>query len=191
MKATEKNITVALGRLAVDSRDEYAWRALHKSLWPFVMSIVYRRLKDKIAAEDAAQEVFLRLVHSRPYERIRDGGEFQAYVWRVAINCANTSHVMAQQHSDRKSALSDYRGSEDGAGTAAASEDRLIFEEVLTLAEGSLAPQDSRLLTILLQGRSLREAADELGQTYSGAGVRLHRLRLKLSKLLKVQGSKI
>jgi DNA-directed RNA polymerase specialized sigma24 family protein len=133
VSGTRNNITSALNRLAVDSRDEDAWRTLHKNLWPFVMSVVYRRLKDKIASEDAAQEVFLRLVHSKPYERIRDGGEFQAYVWRVAINCANTSHVMSRRYSTRKNALSEYRSTEEGAGTAT-SEDRFILEEALTLA---------------------------------------------------------
>jgi RNA polymerase sigma factor (sigma-70 family) len=180
-------LNAALNRLAVAPTDESAWRVLHRQLWPIVVSITYRRLRNAGAAEDAAQDVFLRLVYSKPYERIRDPSEFRAYVWRVAINCASSIHQNTRRNRAAKNAVSENKSLDPAVDTTPSNEDRLLLEEALNLAQSSLVPLDSKVLTALLEGRNLRETADELGQSYSSVGVRLHRLRKKLYKALEIK----
>lgn len=174
-------LTAVLDRLATSPNDEDAWRSLYRQLWPFVIAVIYRRLKNRSAAEDAAQEVFVRVLNSRPFEKIQVESEFRAYVWRIAVNVANThlKNARRKEHGEHKLiewGSTFYEPPE--------TDDRILMEEALRLAREGLEPQDTKLLHLILQGRSLREVASELGLTYTNVGVRFHRLKKKVHKLL-------
>lgn len=173
-------------QLVASPADEVAWTSLYQQLWPFVVSVAYRRLGESEEAKDVAQEVFQRLLRLHPFDAIRNPNQFRAYIWRMTINAAN-SHLSRSQFrgkdSDELSAEST-----EFLDTSANSEERLIWKETLELAKSSLGPDDAKLVNILLSGRSLTEAARELGLTYSNAGVRLHRVRRSLGKVLNIKG---
>lgn len=174
---------VALGRLRQSPSDDGAWRSIYRRLWPFVLAVAYRRVKDNGIAQDIAQDVFVRIARLRPYDRIKDPEQFRAYVWRMAVNVANSYARSARRRERGLNALWDWSGREPWVAPAS-SDDRLVFEELLRLAHDTVEPQDRKLLGLLLEGRPLADVASELGLTYSAAGVRLHRLRQRLRKYL-------
>jgi RNA polymerase sigma factor (sigma-70 family) len=171
-----------LQRLRASPADEDAWSSLYRQLWPFVFAVVHRRLQTS-AVEDAAQEVFIKLLRSRPYENISDADAFRAYVWRMADNVAKT-HLL-KQHADQhaKRDLAEWQQFEP-SGEALDGEGALVANELLGLAENTLDAKDRDLLRMMLEGANLAQAADKLGLSYSNAGVRLHRMRRRLSGLL-------
>lgn len=181
--AAPDELAAALGRLRQSPSDDAAWRSIYRRLWPFVVAIAYSRVRDKGTAEDIAQDVFVRIARLRPYNRVDGPEQFRAYVWRMAVNVANSYARSARRRERSLKELWNW-GGRDPPVVAAASDDRLVFKELLGLARDTIEPQDHRLLELLLEGRPLADVASELGLTYSAAGVRLHRLRQKLRKSL-------
>lgn len=180
--AVPDELAFALARLRQSPSDDGAWRSIYRRLWPFVVAVAHRRVRDKGIAEDIAQDVFARIARYRPYDRIHEPEQFRAYVWRMAVNVANAYARSARRRKRGLQALWDW-GARDPVAPEA-SDDRLVFEELLSLARDKVEPQDHALLGLLLEGRPLAEVASKLGLTYSAAGVRLHRLRHRLRKSL-------
>ncbi|MBB4398533.1 RNA polymerase sigma factor [Bradyrhizobium sp. ERR14] len=172
----------ALAVLSSDPKDQDAWRKLFRALWPFVIAVVWRRLRDRTLAEDAAQEVFLRLVRTSPFPEISNAAQLRAYVWRVAINVSTDLLQRRRRLMRSDRALSDLH--EPNLASDTPSEERIIFGEAVALTKDALGPEESELLLHFIQGRTIAETALALGQTYSNTAVQLHRLRRKLAKLL-------
>jgi RNA polymerase sigma-70 factor, ECF subfamily len=177
-------LTDALRRLQESPGDDVAWRSLYSRLWPFVIAVTYRRLKDKSVAEDVAQEVFIRLVRLQPFDKIGDSRQLRAYVWRMALNAASSHSLSERRRIRGLGALLESFRSSDQVAESIVSDDRLLLEEALGLARAAIEPDDKKLFNLLLAGCSLGEAAGQLGLAYSTAGVRLHRLRQTLRKHL-------
>lgn len=175
----------SLAKLARSKTDEGAWRVLYDALWPFVFATAFRRLKDPDAAEDVAQEVFVRLLNSAPFEQLNGVDELRAYLWRAAINVGNTVLERNRRASQKEHAIRDLgpRVSEDETSNP---DYRLLYGEALSLAKEHLGAEDLKLLSVLIAGGTLADAAAALSQTYSATGVRLHRLRAKLVKVLNL-----
>ncbi len=181
--ANGEDLAAILQVLTLKPEDDAAWRRLFLLLWPFVTAIVWRRLRDRTAAEDAAQEVFIRLVKAKPFAKIDGAPQLRAYVWRTAVNVAN-DHAENKRRQQLRENEARELGTPEITLEPAQSEDHLLFGEALALAHTSLLPEENRLLLLLLKGQNLRETAQELGQSYSATAVRLHRVRDKLHKLL-------
>ena len=142
------SLRAALEKLAVSPADEGAWRYIYRELRPFVLAIVYRRLKDNAAAEDVSQEVLLRVLRARPFQKIREEGAFRAYVWRMALNVTNTYLRTIVRRGKLERYLFEQRTSHaaDITGHLSEEDDRLLMEEALLLRNGfELAPQVDRV----------------------------------------------
>jgi RNA polymerase sigma factor (sigma-70 family) len=181
------SLKAAIERLAGSPKDEDAWRFLYREMRPFVLAVVYRRLKNRAAAEDAAQEVFFRVLRARPFEKIREEGAFRGYVWRIALNVANT-HLRKAALKDRgEHHLFEWGTAQETALTEQLSQEHDLFlmEEALQLVMDDLEPNDRKFLEMLMNGSTLSQAATALDISYSSAGVRFHRLKKKLRNILK------
>jgi RNA polymerase sigma-70 factor (ECF subfamily) len=176
-------LAAVVKRLAATPSDEGAWRSLYRQMWPFIVAVAYRRLRDKGMAEDVAQDVFIRLFQSQPQKEISDPSQFRAYVWRMTVNAANTA-FQKRRPKHPSDATFEELARLDVSDPSTSPDSRLYLREALGLVRDTLEPQDVRLLTLLLQGRSLSEVAKDLGISYSNAGVRLHRVRQTMLKLL-------
>jgi RNA polymerase sigma factor (sigma-70 family) len=183
----EDALTGVLDRLAVAPSDEDAWRSLYLQLWPFVIGVIHRRLRGNVrgAAEDAAQEVFIRLLRSRPFQNIRNADAFRGYVWKIADNVAKTHLQKIRKKDDSERAVAELDGNDRTFGPVEPNE-QFVVEEALGAIQGQLEPQDNELLSLLLEGQNLGQVAGRLGVSYSTAGVRLHRLRKKLHNMLNL-----
>jgi RNA polymerase sigma factor (sigma-70 family) len=181
--ANDADLERALASLASNSEDEQAWRLLFGILWPFVLALVWRRVRDPSIAEDAAQEVFVRLARAKPFKNIDGASQMRAYIWRVAVNVASDWILDRKRQQMRRDAVRDLNPP-NVTPEPAQSEDRILFGEVFALARRNLMKDETELLAHLLRGHSVGETARATGQSYSATAVRLHRLRGKLHKLL-------
>jgi len=179
-----------LARLASSKTDEEAWRALYRRTWPFVFAVVYRRLGGTLTlAEDASQEVFIRLVRSCPFERLRHVDAFRRYVWRVADNVARTYVRRAISRRAAEFSASEAEADSMDVQWFGHVEEELAAKNLLERVVADLAPGDRELLQLVLNGHNLPEIAKAIGLTYGNAAVRLHRLRQRLRKSLFLKES--
>jgi RNA polymerase sigma factor (sigma-70 family) len=170
-----------LSRLARSRADTDAWRMLYLSMWPFVVSLNFRLLGgSKQAADDASQEVFLRLLQYSSFESLTKPDSFRKYLRTV---CTNVSRDYLQKLTKRNEAsldgeqLDSLRSSVAGPQEVQVNE---VYEEVLR----RLVSEDRRVIEWAAQGYTLSEIAAATGLSYGNAGVRLHRIREKLRKSL-------
>jgi RNA polymerase sigma-70 factor (ECF subfamily) len=184
MKAVdEKHLVDALSTLAVRRRDRDAWETVYRLMRPFVYSVVYRRLRGSAdLAEDATQEVFLRLVRSFPFGRLREVDAFRGYVWRVANNVALTyqrrilAHPTTQLDTEfEETSAAEDRVSMDWVGD-------VEVKELLSEVWPELSTNDRKLLRMLLAGHSIGEIGRAFGLAYGAAALRVWRLRVRLRK---------
>lgn len=180
----EDNLNRILVTLASSETDEEAWKELYLALWPFVVGVLFRKLgaNGRQVVEDASQEVFMRLVRTKPFARIQDGDQFRAYTWKMAENVANDWIQKNQFARSRTEPLDE--------STLKIAHEASSWSDTLDLIRKSLGDSDQALLELLLAGRNLEEIASDQGINYSTAGVRLHRLRLKVSNILQSQDKK-
>lgn len=165
-----------LQRLSADPSDSAAWTQLYKQYWPFVFAIAYRRCRGaREIAEDVAQEVFVRLLRTRPFDRLPNTGALRGYLYTTAENTARTQ--LSRLLSRKESPLP-----ETFEPAAQGSVEEL---SVIESARQTLSPLDQEILSHVVSGMSLKDVAKATGLSYPNTAVRLHRLRKQLRRLLK------
>ena len=171
----------ALAIIRSSPNDEAAWRTIYRQLWPLVFSIAYRRLGgSREDASDAAQEVFIRLLRAAPEAELSSASALRAYAGLIARNVAIDRLRAIQREGHSRSDIDLASGSsQDDPEALAEAEDS--FRGLLATLEGT----ERDLITLLVKGYSNREIAAALGITYGAVRVRVHRVRAKLSKLLR------
>jgi RNA polymerase sigma-70 factor (ECF subfamily) len=176
---SEERIQLAdvLASLAKNRQDDEAWKSLYKGMWPFIWTLVFRRLHGlKEAAEDASQEVFVRLLKSCPFDRLRDPEEFRAYTYTVAVNVSRNYMRLLRVELKNRSV-----GELDSVqSTMDTPEGNAERNDLLREIFGQLDERDQQLLKLLIEGYSLGEIASQLGLSYRNAAVRVHRIRKRL-----------
>ena len=150
-------------------------------MWPFVVSLNFRLLGgSKQAADDASQEVFLRLLQYSTFEALTDPDSFRKYLRTV---CTNVSRDYLQKLAKRNEAVLD--GEQlDSLRSSVPGPQEVQIKEVYEGMLGSLSPEDRQMIEWAAQGYTLGEIADATGLSYNNAAVRLHRIRAKLRKSL-------
>ena len=135
--------------------DQEAWRALVERYQDMVYSIA-RRVAGP-AAEDAAQETFLRVFHKLDTYRADGGAKFSSWLYRVAYNCA--CDVVARR--GQEVAL---RDGFDGAAAGPGPEELAGSAEHVGLARAALAeirPDYRNVLELYyLMGKSYEQVAE-------------------------------
>lgn len=180
-KPDDEPLRELLTRLAVAPADEEAWSQLYRQMWPFVLGIVYRRLRGLSGvAEDLTQDTFIRLFRARPFARLRDPSSFRAYLARIAQNTTSTyvRQVLTIQNIAKSS---EFR--QEASPQISESEipnDTIEQKDIVRVLKEELRPVEKELLELVLSGLSISEIAKTLGTTYSATAVRLYRLRQRL-----------
>ncbi len=174
----------ALARLAEFPGDQEAWATIYRRTAPFILSITFRMMQDFSAAEDVAQETFLRVAHYYPFHRRFEPKIFKIYIAQIARNAAldaRRKHARVPQTGLEEATERADPGPEPGAEAQVAS--------TLAWLEQRLTAQEAELFRQLIAEvpRPLSEIADGLGVSYNAAGVRLHRLRRRIGKLLGIR----
>lgn len=135
--------------------DEEAWRALVARYQDMVYAIA-RRLAGP-AAEDAAQETFLRVFRKLDTYRADRGAKFSSWLYRVAYNCACD---VASSRAREAALPESYDPPDDGAGPeelAAGAERTRLAREALA----SIRPEYRNVLEMYyLMGKSYEQVAE-------------------------------
>lgn len=168
--------------MAVDRTSERAWAALFHRSWGFVLAIAFRELRGNThLAEEVAQEVFIRLVRHCPFAELQMEEMFRGYLWRVTRNACLTR--LKQEHGRQQ--LEAEAGRRHPTVT---STDRVELRDLFRWMLGHLDPADQKLIRMTAAGHGLGEIAGALGLSYGNAGVRRHRARGVMRKLLQEHG---
>lgn len=157
--------------------DREAFASLVRRHQRLVLSIAYRFLADRAHAEDAAQEVFLRLWRSAG--RYRPERALEAYLRTLTVNCC-----LDLGRKPRLLALADGekpRGAADPHEDLLASERRAALERAL-----QALPPAQRMAVILFheEGLSVREVAELLETSPKALESLLSRARKALRERL-------
>lgn len=182
----EPTLDAILARLARSREDKEAWTLLYELMWPRVLATTFRVLHGvRDRAEDASQEVFIRLFRYCDFRKLRDPGDFQRYLQTVAKNVANDYlREMRQIVLD----IGQEEVSVEGVLPVATPEQVARARELVERLGDELAPEERTLAEFLIKGYRVSEIAHQLGLSYSNAGVRIYRLRQRVRNLLKEKG---
>jgi RNA polymerase sigma factor (sigma-70 family) len=180
-----EQLTQAVHRLARQRDDQQAWETLFTASWPTALATAHRILGGQLdLAADAAQEAFARVVRYCDFRKVPNGASFLAYLRAV---CRHTAFDL-RRHMVAASGHQPVSAVPEGPGGAARqpfpAEQSLLRQELRRELMRHLDPEEQQLLGMLAAERSLAEIASKFAISYSNAGVRVHRLRAKLRKLL-------
>lgn len=166
-----------LERLAVVPGDNEAWEQLYRKFWPWVFANAFRMLRgDRQLAEDASQDVFIRLLRYCNFENLREPEAFKHYAYIVCRNVTR-DYLRRLFHSSKQTNTMWDETQTEGAP-------REPNQAILSLQAAEmfelLEERDRLLLKMVVDGFDLREVSEKLGITYGNAAVRLHRIRNRL-----------
>jgi RNA polymerase sigma factor (sigma-70 family) len=161
----------------ITQHDEAAFEALVRRHGPMVLGVCRRILHNEVDAEDAFQATFLVLV--RRAASIRPRGMVGNWLYGVAHNTALKAQAMIRKR----------RVKEKVAATVAKSEAaESAWQQLQTLLDAELSrlPDKYRVPIVLcgLEGKTIKEAARQLGWPQGTVGTRLSRARGLLAQRL-------
>ena len=168
--------------------DEDAARELVGHLYPLVIKLVRAHRPQRVAEEDLAQEVFMKMFTRLPQYEGRNGVPFEHWVSRVAVTtCLDALRAEMRRPERRWADLGD--GEREwveffvGEEPAPAPADTLAAREAVERLLSFLAPDDRLVLTLLdIDERSVAEISGMTGWGRSAVKVRAFRARQKLRK---------
>lgn len=174
----------AITTLIQAGRAAEAFERLVPSYRRRVFGLAYTILRDRAAAEDLAQEVFVKLWQALP----RYDGRARLSTWIYAIT--RNAAISALRGRRRSFSLSDPAVLEEVEGVAAepaADQDPALWREVAAL------PENQRQAVILYyqDERPVDEVAAMMGVPVNTVKTHLHRARASLAAALAVTGKEV
>jgi RNA polymerase sigma-70 factor (ECF subfamily) len=149
-----------------------------------VFSLAYGFTRDRAAADDLAQEVFIKAYFSLP--RFKARSEFGTWLYRIAVNHAK-DYLRKNRSRLRDMSIEDI-GEQRLAAADKSQEDVRSEEErrALVLAALERLPEKYRVILTLrdIEGMSYEDITRILGLSPGTVDSRLHRARLKLRQKL-------
>ena len=173
----------------VRQRDERAARELVEQLYPLVIKIVRSHRPRRMAEEDLAQDVFLKMFAN--LEQYAGQVPFPHWVSRIAVTtCIDKLRYHQRRPEIRWADLNEHEAQTldavitkaDPFDTDLAIDARIIVDKLLD----SLNPDDRLVITLLdLEQKSVAEIEEITGWKTSAVKVRAHRARKKMKHFLE------
>jgi RNA polymerase sigma-70 factor (ECF subfamily) len=173
----------------VRQRDQIAARELVGHLYPLVIRIVRSHLPRRVAEEDLAQEIFLKMFTR--LDQYKGAVAFTHWVSRIAVTtCIDQLRAQKRRPEFRWADLSEKEAEVlDSVLTSegdVAANDAFAARELVYKLLGQLKPEDRLVLQLLdLEQRSVAEISEITGWNQSLVKVRAFRARGKLKKLFE------
>lgn len=171
----------------VRQRDQGAARELVEHLYPLVIRIVRSHLPRRVAEEDLAQDIFLKMFTR--IEQFQGNVPFTHWVSRIAVTtCIDQLRMQKRRPEFRWADLSENEAevldnvlTNDGD---VAPDDALEARELVNKLLEQLKPDDQLIIRLLdLEQKTIAEISDLTGWNQSLVKVRAFRARRKLQKL--------
>jgi RNA polymerase sigma-70 factor, ECF subfamily len=185
----DENFDVAACLDRVRQRDQIAARELVEHLYPLVIRIVRSHLPRRVAEEDLAQEIFLKMFTR--LEQYKGAVAFTHWVSRIAVTtCIDQLRAQKRRPEFRWADLSEKEAEVlDSVLTSesdVAVNDGFAARELVAKLLGQLKPEDRLVLQLLdLEQHSVAEISATTGWNPSLVKVRAFRARGKLKKLFE------
>jgi RNA polymerase sigma-70 factor (ECF subfamily) len=140
--------------LAFQGGDKASFESLMRKYFPRLLNFIYRYVNDREAAEDLAQEVFIRVYKSGP--RYKPQSKFQTWLFTIARNLSLNE---LKRHKYRTVSLDETFSSEDGElkrqvadpGSESPQEDILRKERVAAVKAAIRELPESQRVAVLLR----------------------------------------
>ncbi len=171
----------------VRAQDQVAARDLVGHLYPFVIRIVRSHLPRRVAEEDLAQDIFLKMFTR--LEQYQGNVPFTHWVSRIAVTTC-IDQLRAQKRrpefrwadlAENEAEMLDHVLTDD---SASAPDDALAARELVNKLLAQLNPEDQLVLRLLdLEQKTIREISALTGWNGALVKVRAFRARRKLHKL--------
>jgi RNA polymerase sigma-70 factor, ECF subfamily len=133
--------------------------------------------------DDWLQEVFINIWNSLPNFRFE--AQLSTWAYRIAVNTALTYRKRLWRYKQLFDSSSEFKQLADNQHDT---EEKLANEDRLNQLYGAinqLAKPDRLLITLALEGLSYQEMADIMGIEPNYVGVKLNRLKTKLTQMMK------
>ncbi len=158
------------------------FRSWSIAMGDLVFALIARTIPDRARAEDAAQDVFLRIHRGLPY--FRGEARLSTWIYRIVAN------VCLQDHAKPREAVS--LDDERHAGLAPSGSDRRFGDlELKDRLEKAIArlPPNHRLLIAAhyLEGVQYEDLAEALELPLGTVKTQLHRAKQQLRRLLETE----
>ena len=173
----------------VRTRDQAAARELVDQLYPLVIKIVRAHLPRRVAEEDLAQDVFLKMFTR--LDQYQGAVPFPHWVSRIAVTtCIDQLRSQkrrpelrwADLSEDQAEVLDNVLTNENEATTS----DALAAKELVHTLLDQLSPRDRTVIQMLdLEQKTLAEISEITGWNTTLVKVRAFRARRKLQKLFE------
>ncbi|HTT55484.1 MAG TPA: sigma-70 family RNA polymerase sigma factor [Opitutaceae bacterium] len=185
----DENFDLAACLQRVRARDQLAARDLVEHLYPLVIRIVRSHLPRRVAEEDLAQDIFLKMFTR--LEQYKGAVAFTHWVSRIAVTtCIDQLRAQKRRPEFRWADLSEKEA--DVLDSVLTSEGEVAVNDSLAARElvykllGQLKPEDRLVLQLLdLEQHSVAEISARTGWNPSLVKVRAFRARAKLKKLFE------
>jgi RNA polymerase sigma factor (sigma-70 family) len=150
----------------------------HKnSIYRLCTAYLYKRE----LADDLYQEVLIRLWASM--DNYKGDARWSTYIYRIAVNTALTFNK--KESKDRNLTSSD---SLENLPAEATTDDKIVLEtqlDQLHYCISQLEEQDRLIISMVLEDLSYKEIGEVLGMQVNHVGVKITRIKTKLSKLMQ------
>ena len=160
------------------SGNEDAFSLLFGRYYDKMRAFAYRIVLDYSAAEDVAQETFVRV--ARQIQGLREIQTFEAWIYRICVNVARDGLRAKQAHAVKLQNAArhlEIESSVSGNGHAS--------ERALTLMQELPPDQREAIALVFFEEYSHAEAANRLGCAESTISWRIHLAKRKLRQLVK------
>jgi RNA polymerase sigma-70 factor (ECF subfamily) len=194
MDPAEAAFDVAACLQRVRQRDQAAARALVDHLYPLVIRIVRSHLPRRVAEEDLAQDIFLKMFTR--LEQYQGAVPFPHWVSRIAVTtCIDQLRAQKRRPEFRWADLSENEA--DVLDAVLTDErdpmpgDALAARELVQKLLSQLKPDDRLVIQLLdLEQKTIAEISAQTGWNQTLVKVRAFRARRKLQKLFQELQSK-
>jgi len=156
-----------------------------------VLSTAYRLLNDRQDAEDAAQDIFVKVYQA--LDNFQPDAKFSTWLYRITVNhCLNVLRARKRRRwlsvfsSYQKESPSQLSHIPDESHNPENQLEQSERERIVKLAINSLpASQRTALILHRYQGLSYKEVAEVMGTSVSSVESRIHRAKKQLGHYLK------
>lgn len=162
---------------AAANGDADAFEALVKKYERRVLSTAFRYLGEATAAEDAAQEIFLKVW--RNAKRFRGKSSFSTWLYRIVVN-----HCLNAKAKRREILPLNEAVAEEGPNVEERYEKKRTARVVREAVDGLPGKQRMALVLSKFDGRSYKEIAEIMGVSLSSVESLIYRAKRNLRKKL-------
>lgn len=160
---------------------EAALENLFRNVYPYLFNFAHKLLRDRMAAEDAVQEAFFRILQrKKPWETVTHARNacLQA-IWHVCLDIKKTKEMDWAEWKDSHDEILDEEG--DGLQKLLRLE---VYGQVIKAVEDLSPARRDVIKLAFFDDRPLEEVAEMMGKSYAATKALKYEAKQELRKLL-------